>query len=59
VFEEHTGRHAKSFPSILPIMSLDRIYVRGFHVQHVEVHAGPRFIKVSDHAVLSATINKK
>ncbi|MFZ9642747.1 MAG: endonuclease/exonuclease/phosphatase family protein [Candidatus Methylopumilus sp.] len=59
VFEQHTGRHAKSFPSILPMLRLDRVYVRGFHIQHAEVHAGARFIKMSDHAVLSATLIKK
>jgi len=59
VFEQHTGRHAKSFPSILPMLRLDRVYVRGFHIQHAEVHAGVRFIKMSDHAVLSATLIKK
>lgn len=59
VFEQHIGRHARSFPSVLPILSLDRLYVRGFNTQHAEVHSGARFIKVSDHAVLSATLIKK
>ena len=56
VFEQHTGRHARSFPSILPILSLDRVYMRGFHIQHAEVHSGARLIKMSDHAVLSARV---
>jgi endonuclease/exonuclease/phosphatase family metal-dependent hydrolase len=58
VFEQHTGRHARSFPSILPILSLDRVYTRGFHIQHAEVHSGARFIKMSDHAVLSARLTR-
>jgi endonuclease/exonuclease/phosphatase family metal-dependent hydrolase len=58
VFEHHAGKHAKSFPSWLPMLRLDRIYIRGFRVKHVEVHSGPQFIKVSDHAILTATLNR-
>jgi endonuclease/exonuclease/phosphatase family metal-dependent hydrolase len=58
VFEHHAGKPARSFPSWLPILRLDRIYVRGFQVKQVEVHSGPRFIKISDHAILTATLNK-
>ena len=58
VFEHHAGQSARSFPSWLPILRLDRIYVRGFNVSHVEVHAGVRFLKLSDHAILTATLIK-
>lgn len=58
VFERHAGRPARSFPSWLPILRLDRIYVRGFQVKHAEVHSGAHFVKVSDHAILSATLTK-
>lgn len=58
VFEHHTGKPARSFPSWLPMLRLDRIYVRGFYVKQVEVHAGPQFIKLSDHAILTATLTK-
>lgn len=56
VFEHHAGKPARSFPSWLPILRLDRIYSRGFTVKQVEVHSGPKFVKVSDHALLSATL---
>lgn len=56
VFEQYAGKPARSFPSWLPMLRLDRIYVRGFSVKHVEVHSGPQFIKLSDHAILSATL---
>lgn len=56
VFERHTGKLARSFPSWLPLLTLDRIYVRGFNVQHAEVHSGPRFLKLSDHAVLTTKL---
>lgn len=59
VFEHHLGRPARSFPSWLPILRLDRIYIRGFKVQHAEVHAGAHFLKVSDHAILSATLSRQ
>ncbi|MEO6118229.1 MAG: endonuclease/exonuclease/phosphatase family protein [Methylotenera sp.] len=58
VFEHHTGKPARSFPALLPMLRLDRIYARGFHVKHVEVHSGPKFIKLSDHAILTATLTK-
>lgn len=59
VFEHHTGKLARSFPAWLPLLKMDRIYVRGFDIQHAEVHAGPHFMKVSDHAMLSATLVKR
>jgi endonuclease/exonuclease/phosphatase family metal-dependent hydrolase len=58
VFEHRTGKPARSFPSWLPMLRLDRIYVRGFNVSHVDVHSGPQFVKISDHAILTATLTK-
>ena len=58
VFEHSSGKPARSFPAVLPVLRMDRIYVRGFHVQHAEVHAGAQFAKVSDHAALSATLSR-
>ncbi len=59
VFEQHSGQHARSFPSWLPMLPLDRIYVRGFEIKHAQVHAGSHFMKVSDHAILSTTLRKR
>ncbi len=58
VFEQHAGKSARSFPSWLPMLRLDRIYVRGFQIKHVQVHAGSRFVKVSDHAILTTSLLK-
>jgi endonuclease/exonuclease/phosphatase family metal-dependent hydrolase len=58
VFEHHSGKPAKSFPAWLPILRLDRIYVRGFSVKQVEVYSGARFLKISDHAILTTTLTK-
>ncbi|MBI3525464.1 MAG: endonuclease/exonuclease/phosphatase family protein [Betaproteobacteria bacterium] len=54
VFGGVAGRPPKSFPSALPVLRLDRIYVRGFSIEHAEVHYGPPWSHISDHAALSA-----
>jgi len=56
VFEMQHGRHARSYPSVLPLFSLDRIYVRGLRVNSCAVHAGPLWHRLSDHAALTATL---
>ncbi len=54
VFGGIAGRPVKSFPAALPVFRLDRIYVRGFHVERTEVHHGRPWSMISDHAALSA-----
>jgi endonuclease/exonuclease/phosphatase family metal-dependent hydrolase len=44
----------RSFPSAMPVLRLDRIYVRGFAVEGTQVHFGPPWSGISDHAALSA-----
>ncbi len=51
---DHWGRPARSYPSAFPVLRLDRIYVRGFRVDHTAVHRGPSWSRISDHAALSA-----
>jgi endonuclease/exonuclease/phosphatase family metal-dependent hydrolase len=58
VFEHSAGKPAKSYPAWLPMLRMDRIYIRGFHIKHVAVHSGVRFLNLSDHAVLAATLIK-
>ncbi|WP_269532118.1 endonuclease/exonuclease/phosphatase family protein [Chitinimonas sp. BJYL2] len=50
------GRLASSFPARLPLLSLDRIYLRGLHIESAEVHFGRDWGKLSDHAPLTATV---
>jgi len=50
------GMPARSFPSALPVLRLDRIYVRGFRVRRAEVHHGLPWSRISDHAALSAQL---
>ena len=58
VFESSRGKHARSYPSFLPILKLDRIYSRGFSVLHSKVHDGLSAANISDHAALSASLLK-
>jgi len=59
VFEFTHGRAARSFPSALPILRLDRIYVRGFHIENTCVHHGHPWSKTSDHAALSTNVIRR
>jgi endonuclease/exonuclease/phosphatase family metal-dependent hydrolase len=59
VFEHAHGKPARSFPSMFPLFRLDRIYVRGFHIHSAHVHGGPRTALTSDHAALSAVLEKR
>jgi endonuclease/exonuclease/phosphatase family metal-dependent hydrolase len=52
------GRHGRTFPSLLPLLQLDRIYVRGFRVASSRVHRGPPWSLLSDHLALSAELER-
>ena len=52
----HHGRPARTFPSILPVLRLDRIYVRGFRVLDARVHRGVPWSLLSDHLAVSAEL---
>ena len=52
----HHGRPARTFPSIMPVLRLDRIYVRGFRVLAAQVHRGVPWSLLSDHLAVSADL---
>ena len=56
VFAGSDGNPGRSFPARLPMLRLDRIYVRGFSVQQAQVHVGGSWSKISDHAALLAQL---
>lgn len=59
MIEAHTALHgqpARSYPSHMPLLRLDRIYLRGFQVLSAEVFHGGAWSKVSDHALLFARV---
>jgi len=47
---------ARTFPAALPLLKLDRIYVRGFTVESAQVLHGALWAKLSDHAPIVATL---
>ena len=53
---ESSGRPARTYPSVLPILRLDRIYVRGFSVSAARAHHGTPWSLLSDHLALTADI---
>ena len=50
------GRHQRTYPSLLPMFGLDRIYVRGFKVLSSQVHRGAPWSLLSDHLAVSAEL---
>ncbi|MDB5796446.1 MAG: endonuclease/exonuclease/phosphatase family protein [Paucimonas sp.] len=49
---------ARTFPAAMPMLKLDRIYVRGFEVESAKVLHGVRWARLSDHAPLVATLRQ-
>ncbi len=51
------GRNVpRTFPSRLPLFSLDRFYTRGLHCRGLEVPRGPAWVRMSDHLPLLAEL---
>jgi endonuclease/exonuclease/phosphatase family metal-dependent hydrolase len=55
-FANQQRQPPRSFPAMLPLFRLDRIYVRGFRVQAAEVLSGRAWSRITDHAALSAKL---
>ncbi len=47
---------ARTFPAAMPVLQLDRIYVRGFAVGDARVMYGPSWARLSDHAPIVADL---
>jgi len=54
VFESLTGSPAKTFPSVKPMLPMDRIYVRGLKIHSAEVLY--EWLKLSDHLGITAEL---
>jgi endonuclease/exonuclease/phosphatase family metal-dependent hydrolase len=52
------GRVARTYPSFLPMLRLDRIYLRGFKVLGAQVHRGAPWSLLSDHLAISAEVRR-
>ena len=55
----HSGRAPRTYPSLMPIFRLDRIYVRGFEVASSRVHSGRHWSVLSDHLPVSAELRRR
>jgi endonuclease/exonuclease/phosphatase family metal-dependent hydrolase len=58
VFAGDTLRPTRSYPARLPLFRLDRIYQRGLRLVATQLHAGPPWSGISDHAALSAVFQQ-
>lgn len=56
VFQSQLGRHVRTFPSFLPLLSLDRIYVKNCAIRDSAVLTGSPWNKLSDHVALFADL---
>jgi endonuclease/exonuclease/phosphatase family metal-dependent hydrolase len=54
VFEVLTGSPARTFPSVKPILPMDRIYVRGLKIHSAEILY--EWLKLSDHLGITAQL---
>ena len=52
----HAGKRALTFPSRVPVFSLDRIYVRGLRCVSTFVPRGTIWARMSDHLPLVAEL---
>jgi endonuclease/exonuclease/phosphatase family metal-dependent hydrolase len=43
---------------MMPVLQLDRIYVRGFKVVNSQVHRGKPWSRLSDHLAVSAELER-
>ena len=59
VFEAVRGRPARTFPSVMPVFRLDRIYARGLSIVDAHIHYAYPGGRISDHAALAATFDLK
>ncbi len=51
-------RPARTFPSLFPLLRLDRIYVRGFSIVEASVQRGVPWSLLSDHLALGAVLKR-
>ncbi len=55
-FKDTHGAHARTFPSWLPILPMDRIYYRGLEIIDCKKLHGQPWSRLSDHTPLLATL---
>jgi len=53
---DHHETHARTFPSMMPVLKLDRIYFRGLDLVDATTMTGSPWHKLSDHAAVYAEL---
>lgn len=56
VHMESNGKMARTFPAWMPILPLDRIFLKGFTVIRAKVHYNGIWSQISDHAALYSEV---
>lgn len=56
-YQKHNHRVAKTFPTFRPMLAMDRIYLRGFHVRSCKIMNSPEWRAISDHCALIANVS--
>lgn len=56
IFQTLTGSHAASYPSLFPVLKLDRIYIRGIQPVSATILTGKPWNKLSDHLPISGIV---
>ena len=54
IITQQQGRPARSFPAILPLLRVDRVYFRGLELESARLLRGGVWNRLSDHAALTA-----
>lgn len=55
-FKSVHGHYAKTYPAVLPLLSLDRVYIRELTALSAKVHSGSKWGSLSDHAAISVEL---
>jgi len=56
VYQAQHGKVAATFPAMFPMLSMDRIYVRGFKICSTDVMTHTDWRSISDHCALTADL---
>lgn len=59
VFLDSKGKRPKTFPSRMPLLSLDRVYTRNLDIMETQIHNSRNWQMLSDHLPLSVKVKPK
>lgn len=59
VFLDSKGKRPKTFPSRMPLLSLDRVYTRNLEIMDTKIHNSRNWQMLSDHLPLSVKVKPK